>query len=70
MPDEEDDGALKPLTKQMTQSDLVAQATDLDTVEAGWELAADTYLNRAPKARILEVVREVKGEGRRNFSIT
>ena len=63
VPDEEDDGPLKPLTKQMTQSDLAAQATDLDTVEAGWELAADTYLNRAPKARILKVVREVKGQG-------
>jgi len=47
----------------MTQSDLVAQAVDLDMVEAGWEPTADTYLNRVPKVRILEAVREAKGEG-------
>ena len=51
------------LTKRMTQSDLVAQATGLDMVEAGWEPTADSYLNRVPKARILEAVREAKGEG-------
>jgi ParB family chromosome partitioning protein len=47
----------------MTQSDLVAQAVELDMVEAGWQPTADTYLNRVPKARILEAVREAKGEG-------
>ena len=51
------------LTKRMTQSDLVAQAVDLDMVEAGWEPTVDTYLSRVPKARILEAVREAKGEG-------
>ncbi|WP_411958749.1 ParB/RepB/Spo0J family partition protein [Paracoccus homiensis] len=51
------------LTKRMTQSDLVAQAVELDMVEAGWEPTADTYLNRVPKARILEAVCEAKGEG-------
>ncbi len=51
------------LTKRMTQSDLVARAVELDMVEAGWEPTADTYLNRVPKARILEAVREAKGEG-------
>ena len=51
------------LTRRMTQSDLVAQAVDLDMVEAGWQPTADTYLNRVPKARILEAVREAKGEG-------
>ncbi|WP_121633925.1 ParB/RepB/Spo0J family partition protein [Tropicibacter alexandrii] len=51
------------LTKRMTQSDLVAQAVELDMVEAGWEPTVDTYLNRVPKARILEAVREAKGEG-------
>lgn len=51
------------LTKRMTQSDLVAQAVELDMVEAGWEPTADTYLNRVPKARILEAVREAKGDG-------
>ena len=51
------------LTKRMTQADLLAQAVDLDMVEAGWEPTVDTYLNRVPKARILEAVREAKGEG-------
>ncbi|MFP1646342.1 ParB/RepB/Spo0J family partition protein [Pontitalea aquivivens] len=51
------------LTKRMAQSDLVAQAVDLDMVEAGWEPTVDTYLNRVPKVRILEAVREAKGEG-------
>ncbi|MBO9467256.1 ParB N-terminal domain-containing protein [Tropicibacter sp. R15_0] len=51
------------LTKRMTQSDLVAQAVELDMVEAGWKPTAETYLNRVPKVRILEAVREAKGEG-------
>jgi ParB family transcriptional regulator, chromosome partitioning protein len=51
------------LTRRMAQADLVAQAVDLDMVEAGWEPTVDTYLNRVPKARILEAVCEAKGEG-------
>ena len=51
------------LTRRMAQADIVAHATGLDMVEAGWEPAVDTYLNRVPKARIVEAVREAKGEG-------
>ena len=51
------------LTRRMAQADLVARAVDLDMVEAGWEPTVDGYLNRVPKARILEAVREAKGEG-------
>ena len=51
------------LTRRMTHADLVARAVDLDMVEAGWEPTVDGYLNRVPKARILEAVREAKGEG-------
>jgi ParB family chromosome partitioning protein len=51
------------LTRRMAHADLVARATDLDMVEAGWEPTVDTYLNRVPKARILEAVCEAKGEG-------
>jgi ParB family transcriptional regulator, chromosome partitioning protein len=51
------------LTRRMTQADLVAQAVDLDMAEAGWEPTVDNYLNRIPKARIVEAVREAKGEG-------
>jgi ParB family chromosome partitioning protein len=51
------------LTRRMAHADLVARAIDLDMVEAGWEPTVDGYLNRVPKARILEAVREAKGEG-------
>ena len=51
------------LTRRMAHADLVARAVDLDMVEAGWEPTVDTYLNRVPKTRILEAVREAKGEG-------
>jgi ParB family chromosome partitioning protein len=51
------------LTRRMAQADLVAHAVDLDMVEAGWEPTVDAYLNRVPKARILEAVREAKGDG-------
>jgi ParB family chromosome partitioning protein len=51
------------LARRMAQSEIVAQAVDLDMVEAGWEPTVDGYLNRVPKARILEAVREAKGEG-------
>jgi ParB family chromosome partitioning protein len=51
------------LTRRMAQSDMVAHATGLDMVEAGWEPTVDGYLNRVPKVRILEAVREAKGEG-------
>jgi len=51
------------LTRRMAHADLVARAVELDMVEAGWEPTVDGYLNRVPKARILEAVREAKGEG-------
>ena len=51
------------LTRRMVQADVVAKAVDLDMVDAGWEPTVDSYLNRVPKVRILEAVREAKGEG-------
>ncbi|SEO20466.1 chromosome partitioning protein, ParB family, partial [Gemmobacter aquatilis] len=51
------------LTRRMAHADLVAHAVDLDMVEAGWEPTVNGYLNRVPKARILEAVRDAKGEG-------
>ncbi|MBL4929451.1 ParB/RepB/Spo0J family partition protein [Fuscibacter oryzae] len=51
------------LARRMSHAHLVARAVDLDMVEAGWEPTVDGYLNRVPKARILEAVREAKGEG-------
>ena len=51
------------LTRRMALADLLAKAVDLDMVGAGWEPTVDSSLNRVPKARILEAVREAKGEG-------
>jgi ParB family chromosome partitioning protein len=42
--------------------DRLARAVDLDMVAAGWAPTVDNYLSRVPKARILEAVREGKGE--------
>ena len=51
------------LARRMAQSDILAKAVDLDMVDAGWEPTVDGYLNRVPKTRIIEAVREAKGEG-------
>ena len=42
--------------------DQLARAVNLDMAAAGWRPTADNYLGRVPKARILEAVREAKGE--------
>ncbi len=42
--------------------DKLARAVDLDMTAAGWTPTVDNYLGRVPKARILEAVREAKGE--------
>ena len=42
--------------------DLLARAVNLDMAAAGWRPTADNYLGRVPKARILDAVREAKGE--------
>lgn len=46
----------------LAHGDQVARAVDLDMVAAGWRPTVDTYLGRVPKLRILEAVREAKGE--------
>jgi len=47
---------------RMAQAMRLARATDLNLVAAGWRPTADTYLNRVPRLRILEAVREGCGE--------
>ncbi len=42
--------------------DQLARAISLDMAAAGWKPTVDNYLGRVPKARILEAVREAKGE--------
>ncbi len=50
------------LRQRLVHADVLARATGLDMVAAGWKPTVDTYLGRVTKPRILEAVREAKGE--------
>ncbi|MBB4261303.1 ParB/RepB/Spo0J family partition protein [Bradyrhizobium sp. CIR3A] len=47
---------------RLDQADVLARAVGLDMVQAGWRSTVDNYLGRVTKPRILEAVREAKGE--------
>jgi ParB family chromosome partitioning protein len=47
---------------RLDQADVLARAAGLDMVQAGWRPTVDNYLGRVTKPRILEAVREAKGE--------
>ena len=46
----------------LAHADVLAKAVDLDMAAVGWTPTVDTYLGRVTKARILQAVREAKGE--------
>lgn len=46
----------------VAHGDALAHAAGLDMVAAGWSATAENYLGRVSKPRILEAVREAKGE--------
>ena len=48
--------------RRLDQADVLARAVGLDMVAAGWTTTVDNYLGRVTKPRILEAVREAKGE--------
>jgi ParB family chromosome partitioning protein len=48
--------------RRLAHADTVARAVNLDMAAAGWTPTVDNYLGRVPKARIIEAVREAKGE--------
>ncbi len=48
--------------KALAHADRLARAVDLDMVAAGWRATADTFLGRVTKARIVQAVREGRGE--------
>ncbi|MBX9776280.1 MAG: ParB N-terminal domain-containing protein [Xanthobacteraceae bacterium] len=50
------------MRRRIEQADRLARAVNLDMVEAGWRPTVENYLGRVTKSRILEAVREVKGE--------
>jgi ParB family chromosome partitioning protein len=54
--------SIQGVQRRLIQADRLAQAVGLDMVEAGWRPTVDNYLGRVPKARILEAVREARGE--------
>ncbi len=47
---------------RLAQADRLARAVGLDMVDAGWRPTVENYLGRVTKPRILEAVREAKGE--------
>src|SRR5439155_16575281 len=47
---------------RLDQADVLARAVGLDMDQAGWRPAVDNYLGRVTKPRILEAVREARGE--------
>lgn len=57
-------GAVTPhmIQQRIVAADRLARAVGLDMVEAGWRPTVANYLGRVTKARILEAVREGKGE--------
>ena len=48
--------------RALAHADRLAEAIDLDIAAAGWSPTVDNYLGRVTKARILQAVREAKGE--------
>jgi ParB family chromosome partitioning protein len=48
--------------KALAHADRLAEAVSLDMVGAGWTPTVDTFFGRVTKARILEAVREARGE--------
>ena len=54
--------AFHPASSAVAHADQLARTVNLDLAAAGWRPTVDNYLGRVPKARILEAVREAKGE--------
>jgi ParB family chromosome partitioning protein len=47
---------------RLEQADRLSRATGLDMVQAGWKPTVDNFLGRVTKHRILQAVREARGE--------
>jgi len=53
--------------RALAHADRIAEAVSLDIVAAGWSPTIDNYFGRVTKARIVEAVREAKGETAAQF---
>ena len=56
------DVSAQGVRRRIAEADRLARAVSLDMAEAGWRPTVDNYLGRVTKPRILEAVREAKGE--------
>lgn len=52
----------RSVTERLKRADRLASALSLDIVEAGWQPTVENYLGRVTKARILQAVREARGD--------
>ncbi|PYD49394.1 chromosome partitioning protein ParB, partial [Komagataeibacter saccharivorans] len=52
----------RSVTERLKRADRLASAVSLDLVEAGWQPTVENYLGRVTKARILQAVREARGD--------
>ncbi|MCH4023238.1 MAG: ParB/RepB/Spo0J family partition protein [Acetobacter sp.] len=52
----------RSVTERLRRADRLASALGLDLVEAGWQPTVENYLGRVTKARILQAVREARGD--------
>jgi ParB family chromosome partitioning protein len=52
----------QPRREALRHADTLAAAVSLDMTAAGWTTTADNYLGRVTKPRILEAVREARGD--------
>jgi ParB family transcriptional regulator, chromosome partitioning protein len=50
------------IRQRLNHANVLARSVGLDMAAAGWKPTVDNYLGRVTKPRILEAVREVKGE--------
>lgn len=50
------------VSKRLQAADHLARTVGLDMAHAGWQPTASNYLNRVTKPRIMEAVREARGE--------
>ncbi len=50
------------IAQRITSADALASVVGLDMAEEGWAPTADNYLGRVTKPRIIEAVREAKGD--------
>jgi ParB family chromosome partitioning protein len=48
--------------RALAHADRIAEAVKLDVAAVGWSATADNYFGRVTKARIVEAVREARGE--------